>query len=65
MTSFSLSRMPKEDMICTGCGKDPYNSGTGCLCAPGAGNWVYKATGTIDPGTEKAEEPKGHWDARD
>ena len=23
-----------NDMICTGCGKDPYKSSTGCLCSP-------------------------------
>mmetsp|Transcript_12934 Transcript_12934/g.27075 ORF Transcript_12934/g.27075 Transcript_12934/m.27075 type:complete len:90 (+) Transcript_12934:47-316(+) len=29
-----------EDLICTGCGKDPYHSSTGCLCPPGKQNWV-------------------------
>eukprot|EP00439_Symbiodinium_sp_Y106_P054250 s589_g7.t1 len=43
MAAFSLSMMPKEDLICTGCGKDPYHSGTGCLCPLGTGNWVPKS----------------------
>eukprot|EP00434_Breviolum_minutum_P003924 symbB.v1.2.003449.t1/scaffold194.1/size275082/10 len=35
-----MMMMPTEDLICTGCGKDPYHSGTGCLCPPGKQNWV-------------------------
>ncbi|CAE7223974.1 unnamed protein product, partial [Symbiodinium pilosum] len=44
--------MPKEDLICTGCGKDPYHSGTGCLCPPGAGNWVPKEASAEEAATK-------------
>ncbi|CAJ1424055.1 unnamed protein product [Effrenium voratum] len=43
----------EEELICTGCGKDPYHSSTGCLCAPGEENWVPK-----EPKPEKVEKEK-------
>mmetsp|Transcript_5939 Transcript_5939/g.10772 ORF Transcript_5939/g.10772 Transcript_5939/m.10772 type:complete len:103 (+) Transcript_5939:65-373(+) len=54
--SFGLAATLGQDLVCTGCGKDPYHSGTGCLCPPGAGNWV--------PRDEKAAEPKAGKDSR-
>mmetsp|Transcript_71636 Transcript_71636/g.133919 ORF Transcript_71636/g.133919 Transcript_71636/m.133919 type:complete len:153 (-) Transcript_71636:113-571(-) len=42
MEKFNILLPSQQRLICTKCLKDPYNSGTGCLC-PGLGaskNWV-------------------------
>lgn len=38
-----------EDMVCTGCGKDPYKSSTGCLCGPDDEHEWVRGSGTYGP----------------
>eukprot|EP00656_Telonema_subtile_P024554 TRINITY_DN2675_c0_g1_i2.p1 TRINITY_DN2675_c0_g1~~TRINITY_DN2675_c0_g1_i2.p1 ORF type:complete len:136 (+),score=20.05 TRINITY_DN2675_c0_g1_i2:224-631(+) len=51
-----------QDMICSGCGKDPYKSSTGCLCDPDDGHQWGPGQGSYGRAPELERDATGQQD---
>eukprot|EP00658_Telonema_sp_P-2_P074209 TRINITY_DN633_c0_g1_i5.p2 TRINITY_DN633_c0_g1~~TRINITY_DN633_c0_g1_i5.p2 ORF type:complete len:139 (+),score=21.11 TRINITY_DN633_c0_g1_i5:200-616(+) len=54
-----MEALEAENMVCTGCGKDPYKSSTGCLCGPDDEHEWVPGHGSYGQGS-RALDPEDH-----